>query len=300
MELGASHPGEIRPLAKLARPRVGVITNVRSVHLEGFGDLFGVARTKGELFEELPPDGVAVFNPAELGMSQIARRCGRASITFGARPGVHVRLESVEERAEGIAATINGVRFEVPLMSRRLAWNVCAGAAVGLAFGIDLPRAAEALRRFEAPSDRLSRRILGGLVMLYDAYNANPTSMRAALDAVRTQPAARRRVLVLGDMLELGPVSKRAHEDLGRAVAQAAPDLTVSVGRCVRATVGAMRERGVPAERIVSFEDTESAARSVPSLLADGDVVLLKASRGLKFEKIRDAIEARFAGAGAG
>ncbi|MCU0723949.1 MAG: UDP-N-acetylmuramoyl-tripeptide--D-alanyl-D-alanine ligase, partial [Planctomycetes bacterium] len=227
-ELGANHLGEIRPLARLVRPRVGVITNVRSVHLEGFGDLFGVARTKGELFEELPRDGVAVFNPAELGLSLIARRCALASVTFGARPGVHVRLESAEEGPGGIAARINGVRFEVPLMSRRLAWNVCAAAAAGLAFGIDLPRASEALRGFEAPSDRLSRRVLGGLLMLYDAYNANLSSMRAALEAVRAQAQGRRKVLVLGDMLELGNASRGVHEALGRAAAGVEPDLTVS------------------------------------------------------------------------
>jgi UDP-N-acetylmuramoyl-tripeptide--D-alanyl-D-alanine ligase len=294
VEMGANHPGEIRDLADLARPHVGVITNVRSAHLEGFTDLYGVARAKGELFESLGPRGLAVYNPAELGLDALVRRERLASLTFGAGPRCAVRIESAVETAEGLSVRINGVPFRLPLVGIRMAWNVAAAAAVGVALGVSLEEASEALRRFQGVPGRLSSRRLEGLTLIDDAYNANPASMRAALETLRARATAKRRVLVLGDMLELGKASLHCHLELGRQAAAVAPDLTIPVGRRISATVGAMVARGVPSATIHPFENAEAACEAVPALLREGDVVLLKASRALRFERIREAIESRF------
>ncbi len=294
VEMGANGPGEIRALSRLAAPRVGVITNVRKAHLEGFQDLFGVARAKGEIFEELPPDGLAVFNPAEFGLSTLAVRRETARLTFGAGRGCSARIEAVETAPGGIAVTINGTAFEVPVLGKRLAWNVAAAAAVGIAFGMDLPEAAEALRDFRSLPGRLHRTQAGPVTLIDDAYNANPASMKAALDALPATGIAGRRVLVLGDMLELGRSSLSCHMELGREASKTGADLVVTVGRYVSATAGALLSRGCPPSRIRHFEDTGSAALEIPGLLREGDVVLLKASRALRFEKIREAIESRF------
>ncbi|MHC4598190.1 MAG: UDP-N-acetylmuramoyl-tripeptide--D-alanyl-D-alanine ligase [Planctomycetota bacterium] len=294
VEMGANHPGEIRDLAALARPRIGLITNVRKAHLEGFSDLFGVARAKGELFEELGPRDLAVYNPAELGLNAIARRERLATLTFGAGSRCAVRIESAAETPEGLSVRINGVGFLVPLVGVRMAWNVAAAAAVGLALGVSLEQGSEALRRFRAPPGRLTSRRFAGLTLIDDAYNANPASMRAALEALRARTRAKRRVLVLGDMLELGKASLRCHMELGRQAAAVGPDLTIPVGRRISATVGAMVARGVDCSTIHPFEDAEAAVEAVPGLLREGDVVLLKASRALRFERILEAIESRF------
>ncbi|MHC5036657.1 MAG: UDP-N-acetylmuramoyl-tripeptide--D-alanyl-D-alanine ligase [Planctomycetota bacterium] len=258
VEIGANRSGEIRALARLARPSVGVITNIRSAHLEGFRDLFGVAREKGELFKALPPHGLAVFNPAELGLATIVRRAGTACLTFGAGPKCTVRLERAEETPEGLSLRINGVEVRMALQGVRLAWNVLAALAVGVAFGIDPAEGAKALRDFRAPEGRLTQKRFSGVTILDDAYNANPASMKAALEAIRSRPAGNRRILILGDMLELGKSALPAHVDLGRHMAAVEPDLTISVGSLVPAAVGSMIARGIPPSRILQFEDTAS------------------------------------------
>ncbi|MHC4777727.1 MAG: UDP-N-acetylmuramoyl-tripeptide--D-alanyl-D-alanine ligase [Planctomycetota bacterium] len=294
VEMGANHSGEIRSLARIARPRVGLITNIRSAHLEGFGNLPGVARAKGELFEELPPDGLAVFNPAEFGTSAMARRLGLPLLTFGARPGCIVRIESVRDRVDGISVKLNGVAFEVPLIGARMAWNVAAAAAVGLSLGVELEQAARSMRTFQGPRGRLTCETIGALTLIDDAYNANPSSMRAALETARAKERKGRLIVVMGDMLELGRSSLKYHMELGREVAAAEPDLTVFVGTRVSATVGAMVARGIDPRTIHYFDDTDAASAAVPGFLEKGDLVLLKASRGLRFERIRETIETRF------
>jgi UDP-N-acetylmuramoyl-tripeptide--D-alanyl-D-alanine ligase len=294
VEMGSNRPGEIESLARLARPRVGVVTNVRSAHLEGFGDLYGVAREKGSLLEAVAPQGVGVYNPGELGLSTIAMRSRVAALTFGASPRCSLCIESAHDTDRGLRARINGVDFLVPLNGARLAWNVAAAVAVGTAFGMSLAKASTILLDFAPPEGRLHRESCGGITLIDDAYNANPASMKAALEIVGAARDARRRVLVLGDMLELGKASLRAHTELGRDAACVKPDLTVSVGRHISATIGAMIARGVSPAKILHFEDADAASDAVPSLLSDGDVVLLKASRALRFEKIRNAIVSRF------
>jgi UDP-N-acetylmuramoyl-tripeptide--D-alanyl-D-alanine ligase len=215
-------------------------------------------------------------------------------MTFGAGEGCLIRIESVRETPSGLRIRLLGTELMVPIRGTRLAWNVAAASAVAVAFGMSLPHIASVLLDFRPPEGRLRREKLGPLTILDDAYNANPSSMRAALETLRSQTGRSRRVLVIGDMLELGKASLKAHTEIGRFAALSGPDLAVAVGRHISATIGAMIARGFPAARIHHFEDSDAAAMRVPDLLREGDVVLLKASRGLRFEKIRSAIADRF------
>jgi UDP-N-acetylmuramoyl-tripeptide--D-alanyl-D-alanine ligase len=296
LEIGANAHGEIDELAAVAEPRIGVITNIRPVHIEGFGSLEGVARAKGELVRWLPRDGVFVFNPAERGMMSLARRFAGGLFSYGDFPSCHLRGERVRFGDTALGMRIRGVDFEIPVIGRHNALNVLAAVSVGWILGVPLGKMAAALRRFEAPSSRMKRSDLGGVTLIDDAYNANPASVLSAMQAFREMRSFGRKILVLGDMMELGTRSLDFHRIIGRAAAELNPDLTVSVGPLSGATASTMVARGVPSPRIAHFEETEAAASHLASLLRRGDLVLLKASRKMKFEKIRSAIEGRWSG----
>jgi UDP-N-acetylmuramoyl-tripeptide--D-alanyl-D-alanine ligase len=291
IEIGANAPGEIADLAAVAAPRVGVITCIRPVHLEGFGSMQGVVRAKSELVDTLPRDGVFVFNPEEQGMVSAASRYEGGIMTFGTWPSATLKLEGASCGQTSLCVNVRGHEIRVPLIGRHNVMNVLAALSVGLLLGISLEEMARALRNFVGPQGRMMRRDLGDVTVIDDAYNANPASVLSAIRTFAGMETPGRKILVLGDMMELGPRSVDFHIFVGRAAAEMKPDLTVSVGPLSGATAGAMVARGIPADRILHFEKTQEAAGILASLVRKGDMILLKASRRMRFEKIREAVE---------
>ncbi len=294
VEIGANAPGEIAELAAVAAPRIGLITCIRPVHLEGFKSLDGVARAKSELVDALPADGVFAFNPEEHGMLRTASRFGGALLTFGTLPCCTMRMEGVETGRNSIRLSVRGTRFKVPLLGRHNAMNVTAAISVGWLMGVGIESMAEALKSFDGPKARMKMKDLGDVTMIDDAYNANPASVMSAIAVLAEMESPGRKVLVLGDMMELGTRALDFHRSVGRAAADMNPDLTVSVGPLSCAATSTMVARGVPQSRVMHFDDTSDAAIHIASILRSGDVVLLKASRKMSFEKIREAIERKW------
>lgn len=302
-EIGMNHSGEITPLTKLVRPHVAIVTTVDAVHLENFGSVEGIARAKAEIFEGLEPGGVAIVNadnPWKDLLSETARSHGAEVVTFGEAAGAAAHLDRsvLQETCSTVTATILGetITYKIGAPGKHLVGNSLAVLAAVKLAGADLVRAGLALQRVEQPKGRGKRhqlRFRGQSVLLIDeSYNANPTSVRAALAllAQASVPTGGRRVAVLGDMLELGPEAQEMHAGLLEAMVAAKVDKAYLSGPLMKALWQALPRamRGAYAETSASLE---------PILLEDvrgGDAIMVKGSFGSRMGPLVDALVRRF------
>jgi len=290
MELGMSHAGEITALAKLAQPNAGVVTNVGPVHLEFFNSVGDIARAKYELIESLPPNGTAVLNADDEYVSQFGRDFKGRVTTFGIHRPADVRAENVIVRG-GSGSEFSLVAggctepVRLPLVGEHNIYNALAAAAVGMDRGLTPSEAAGRLATL-APAEKRGEVLeLSGATVLNDCYNSNPKALAAMVDALAAV-AAKRRIAVAGEMLELGPEGPSLHRAAGEHMAGQKLDFVLGVRGMAREIVDAARAAGVAAE----FVDTpEQAGAWLAANVRPGDAVLLKASRGVKLEKALDA-----------
>lgn len=299
-ELGMNHAGEITPLSQLVRPDVAVITNIAAVHLAHFDGVAGIAEAKAEIFAGMTADGIAVLNRDNAYFAFLADAAWRAGITrvigFGADPDAEVRLLRTLATATGVDARvrIDGDDTSVRLAAHGRHWaiNATAVLSVVLALGGDTARAAAALVAVEAPRGRgrVTKTDLGDgrtVSVIDDAYNASPTSVRAAIAVLGDLDVDGRRIAVLGDMLELGDDAEALHAALARDLAAAKVDRVYSAGPLMAALDDAL-----PATMRGGHTHASSA---LPALLLpnlrDGDVVLVKGSLGSKMGLVVDALE---------
>jgi UDP-N-acetylmuramoyl-tripeptide--D-alanyl-D-alanine ligase len=301
VELGTNQPGEIAELTALAAPTVGVVTVVAPVHTEFLGSIDGVREEKAGLVRGLPADGVAVLNADDPRVASMARDTRARVVTFGTTAADVRAVGEVTDGREGLALTIEHggarQRLTLPLSGRHNVTNVLAAAGAGVALGFGLGEIAAGLARARPVKGRCVWRMAGDVRLLDDTYNANPQSVRAALDTVAAHRGGARLVVVLGDMLELGVGVEEAHREIGRyAVSPAGASLVVGMGRHAAALVEAARAAGVvEARHTETFEDTVAFLLKE---LVPGDLVLVKGSRGMRMERIVDALVARLARAG--
>ncbi len=298
VELGTNQPGEIAALAAIALPTVGVVTTVAAVHTEFLGSLDGVREEKAALVRAVRRDGRVVLNADDPRVAGMARDAAAPVITYGRAATAHVRAAG--EIADGPA----GLTFALEAEGRRLparlhftgahnVTNALAAAAAGLALGLDLPAIVEGLGAARPVGGRCVWRQAGTVTILDDTYNANPASTKAALETAAAHRGGRRLVVVLGDMLELGTMAEEAHREAGRQVVAAGADALVGLGPHARLAVEAAREGGLTeAHHATTFEDTMA---HLLKRVAPGDLVLVKGSRGMRMERVVDALMARLA-----
>jgi UDP-N-acetylmuramoyl-tripeptide--D-alanyl-D-alanine ligase len=294
IEMGMSHAGEIRALAKIAQPEIGVVTNVAPVHLEFFDSLAGIARAKYELVESLPASGTAVLNADDEYVSEFGREFKGRVVLYGTRPVTDVRAEKVQVRgAEGSefdVVTASGREHgRLPLVGEHNILNALAAVSVGLVRGLTLAEAVGALATL-VPADKRGQVVqLGNITVINDCYNSNPKALHAMVDALAAMKAGRR-IVVAGEMLELGPAAEEMHRAAGRHIAEKKIDVLVGVRGLAQGMVDGARQVGAEAEFVATPEEAgEWLARET----RDGDVVLLKASRGVKLEKALETWRAR-------
>jgi UDP-N-acetylmuramoyl-tripeptide--D-alanyl-D-alanine ligase len=286
LELGMSMLGEITALARIAQPETGVVTNVAPVHLEFFNDISEIARAKYELVESLPPNGIAVLNADDPFVSQFGRDFPGRVITYGFRPTATVRAENLELRAEqgstfDVVAAGRRERAQLSLVGAHNVHNALAAITVGLERGVSLPEAVAALSDLK-PADKRGEVVrVGNITIINDCYNSNPKALEAMVDALANMPA-KRRIVVAGEMLELGPQAKQMHGDSGRHMVEKKIDRVLGVRGLAQHIVDAAREAGARAEFVPG---PEQAGEWLARELREGDVVLLKASRGVKLER---------------
>jgi len=281
LEMGMNHGGEIRRLAAIARPEVGVVTNVGYAHIEFFDSIEGIAAAKRELIEGLPADGLAVLNADDVHVRRFREVHPGRSLLFGFAEDADVRVTAVGATEEGTRFEVLGTVFETTLTGRHSVMNLLAGIAVATAFGIAPERLREAVRSFTAGKMRGERLEHNGILVWNDCYNSNPEAARSMLDLLGETRAARR-IAVLGEMLELGSASARLHREVGEYAAGRGIDLVIGVRGEAREMVNAAASSGVD---VRFFEDPQEAGDFVKSAARPGDAILFKGSRGVRVEK---------------
>jgi UDP-N-acetylmuramoyl-tripeptide--D-alanyl-D-alanine ligase len=293
LEMGTNHPGEIRTLTKMALPDIAVITNCGAEHLEGLGDLAGVRKENATIIEGLPATGLLVVNGDDEALLEAVGGYGGKRLTFGFKSSNDLFATEVRCDTQGVRFRLNNSRREifVPLLGRHTAANALAAIAVARKLAVPEETVYQGLAQATGAAMRLQLQEIGGMRLLNDAYNANPSSMKAALETLAVLPAAGRRIAILGDMLELGPTSEALHRELGTVAAAGGVDQLVCVGSQASLIAEAAGKAGMAASAILHFPTADAAAAEVQQYLRTGDLILLKASRGIHLETIAAALE---------
>ncbi len=294
LEAGTNHPGELAPLVKMIQPKYGVITNIGREHLEFFGDVASVAREEGWLAELLPADGKLFINGDSEWTQQIAKRtCAKVvCVGLGGKNNwraFSIRLDKngVTFRVEAPKSEFNG-DYRINLLGRHQVVNALFAVAVSEELGLGRAEIQRGLAECKPPKMRLQFWEAGGVRVLDDAYNANADSTIAALETLCDLPLQGRRVVVLGDMEELGAHSESAHAEVGRRAAELKIGQLFAVGKMAGVVAKAAREGGLT--RVIEFENVETAVKAIKDFLKSGDVVLLKASRASRLERIAETL----------
>jgi UDP-N-acetylmuramoyl-tripeptide--D-alanyl-D-alanine ligase len=312
-EVGTNHPGEIKTLAEVVKPDVAVITSIGREHLEGFGDLAGVAAEEATVVKHIRPGGWAIATDAPELAEHL--KAIKNLVTFGRSPVATLRLTEAKHVLEGdqawLAFTINGrQKFRLPLVGEHNALNAMAALAVARRLGVDESRSAAAIATAGGAEMRLMIEKCGnasnGVTIINDAYNANPDSMIAGIDTLTSLAAAgfagsKRCVCILGEMREMGAASEAGHRAVAEALNTAAKrtpiELAVLVGEGMHDAHDALRGMGWTADRLHFFPSAEGdAAAEIAGFLRPGDLALVKGSRRVKLERVVEAAKARFAG----
>jgi len=284
LEMGMNHAGEIRALAEIAKPNVGVVTNVGWAHMESFDSIDGIAAAKRELIEALPPDGTAVLNSDDARVAAFSTSHAGPVVTFGESEKADVRAEDVKFTEGGVTFRVGATRFESPLTGRHSVSNLLAGIAVAGIYGIAPDRLTDRVRNIQPGKMRGERLQHRGILVFNDCYNSNPDAARAMLAVLRDTPA-KRRIAVLGEMLELGPWAEPLHRDVGSYAAECGIDVLVGLRGAACYMLDAAKRSGLRVDAAFFFDDPVPAGQLVRSLAQPGDAVLFKGSRGVHVER---------------
>jgi UDP-N-acetylmuramoyl-tripeptide--D-alanyl-D-alanine ligase len=294
LEAGTNHPGELAPLVRMIQPRFGVITNIGREHLEFFGDLAGVASEEGALAGELPADGKLFLNGDDLFAAQLAGRTQAAVVRTGFGEGNEWRVAWVRLSKDGALFRVIGPReefcgeYRINLLGRHQVGNAILAIALGAELGLTRDEIQRGLTECKPAKMRLQLSEENGVRVLDDSYNANADSVLAALQTLAELPCKGRKVAVLGDMAELGSHTEAAHREIGRRAAELGVGQLFTVGRMGAVTAQAARDAGLA--RVMEFPDVEAAAGVVRNFVKPGDLLLLKASRVARLERIAEQL----------
>ena len=292
LEMGMNVPGEIRRLTEIAEPDVGLITNVQTVHLEGMGSLERLKEEKGELFRRMRRDGTILVNGDDPRVVDLAGDYPGQKITFGIEHPADIMAKEIRlNGAEGTSFTLilDGEATEVHLrlLGRHFVPNALSAMAVACLFGVEVSRAREALENFQFFPMRMEVIPLrGGETLINDAYNANPYSTKVALETLVEAKGMGRAIAVLGDMLELGSLTKEAHEQIGKRVSELSVDFILAMGEEASVVVESAIRHGLPAEKARIVESHSEAISLLRQMIQNGDWILVKGSRKMAMEEI--------------
>ena len=300
IELGMSHTGELAHLTRIARPDAGVVTRVAIEHLEFFASIEEIAAAERELIENLPASAVAVLNADDPHVAGFAKAARGRVVRFGEKPPAEFRAERIEERgidgsAFDFVSPAGRARLELPLIGRHNVMNAVAALAAASVWGIG---AEEAKRVFPSlkPADKRGEvvRFEGGFSVINDTYNSSPTALNALVELLAKTPGYQRRILAAGEMLELGASSPELHRECGRLAARSGKiDWIFGVQGCAEDLVQGAIEAGLPPDCAQFFDNSQEAGKFIEGFIDAGDLLLLKGSRGVRMEKVLEAIDAK-------
>lgn len=297
IEMGVDQQGQTTRLCEIARPTVGIITNIGPDHLEFFGSMEGSAQAKAELLDLLPADGALALNADDQYFDYLAARARCRVVSFGVAAKAEVRaVQSRDRNGSGSAFGLMLPGRARPIAVRLKTYgqhniqNALAAAAIGFVLGVPATAIVEGLARFRPAAMRSQVLFVHGVRLINDCYNANPASMRAAIQLLAQLGAKQRMIAVLGDMLELGSEAKQMHRAVGAFLAGHGITYLIACGALGQELAQGARSEGMPADRIVEVPDAAAAGAALKSMVRQGDVVLVKASRGMHMEHVVEMI----------
>jgi UDP-N-acetylmuramoyl-tripeptide--D-alanyl-D-alanine ligase len=298
IEMGVDNIGQTTRLCQIAKPTIGIITNIGPDHLEFFGSMDVSAQAKAELLDLLPGDGTAVLNADDCYYDYLAARARCRVVSFGLSVKADVR--ALDVTADGRNGTmfrllLPGVRrhtnIHIRVQGEHNVANALAAAAVGRTLGLSGVAIAQGLSKFRPAAMRSQVSVSQGVKLIIDCYNANPASMTAAVQLLAQIRTKGKKIAVLGDMLELGSNAGQMHEEVGAFVARQGIDQLVACGPLGKSLAKGAREAGQDPTHIMEVSDAQTAADAVKAIAKSGDVVLIKASRGMKLERVADVLQ---------
>lgn len=293
LEMGTNHLGEIRRLSEIARPRIALITNIGPSHLEYLKDTNTVLEAKSEIMEHMDKDSKLILNGDDKLLSGL--KTDFKVVKFGLSKKFDFYAEKVNLEPDGINFKLNGKwDISLNLVGRHNIYNALGAIATTWDFGVSIDEIREALREFRVPNMRMEVKRIGNIKIINDSYNSNPLSMRQAIEALRDITSEGRKILVAGDMLQLGNLSGRFHHLVGRQAAESGIDLLVAVGKLAEHVAKGAQEAGMSEKNIKLYNVTEEARGTVASLIKEGDTILVKGSRAMKMEQIVEVLESEF------
>lgn len=297
IEMGVDQQGQTTRLCEIAKPTIGVITNIGPDHLEFFGSMEGSAQAKAELLDHLPQDGAVVLNADDEYFDYLAARAQCRVVAFGRSPKADIRAVNI--RSDDKGGTVFGLVLpgksrqpEVRIRTQGMhnVSNALAAAGVGFVLGLSGTAIAEGLAKFRPAAMRSQISTSHGVQVINDCYNANPASMKAAIQLLAEMSQGKRSIAVLGDMLELGAGSKQMHREVGAFLAAQGIGYLLACGVLGRELAEGSRRAGMPTDRITELPDAAAAGDALTAMVRQGDVVLVKASRGMRMEQVVEAV----------
>lgn len=285
IEIGTNHEGEIAALSRLAAPTIAVITNIGPSHLESFGDLEGVFRAKTEILASMGKSGIVIINGDDEYLARIKPGPYRIfSYGFGGANDINAKL--LRSAGGFVELTVEGKeRYALNVLGRHNAYNALAAITVGRILGVGYKRIRQALSDYKPTERRMALKKINGVTVIDDSYNSNPLSMSTAIESIRRYPA-RERWVVTGDMMELGKMSKRFHEDVGDLIVKAGVNGLLTIGELSRSTYRKAVDAGMEKSRARHCSTHEEAAMYLKRFVRPGDLVLVKGSRAMRMEEV--------------
>jgi UDP-N-acetylmuramoyl-tripeptide--D-alanyl-D-alanine ligase len=295
LEMGMSGKGEIKRLAEIAKPNVGIITNISEGHLENLPTIKDVQEAKGELFESLNQNGTAIVNADDPLVLELSRSLRSKIVTYGLKNSADIQADNVKQRGnEGFDFTLHFFNEKTPVFLPFLGAcnisNALAAIAAGHALGLSSQKILSGLQGCRLMPQRMQTEKKGDITIINDAYNANPRSMQEALMTLSSYKTNGKKVFVMGDMLELGRISESAHKNFGKQFSDSSVDLLVTVGTLSQLASHTALDSGVDKNRVRSFENKEDSILFLNESLQVGDCILVKGSRGMRMEQVIEGI----------
>lgn len=290
LEMGTNSPGEIGRLARIAAPEIGIITNISPCHLEGLKDVDGIAKEKASLLTHLQGRAVSILNRDDPSFDFLASKAPGKVVTFSLCHRADFMAIDMDVNFEGIRFEVAGVKVKLPVLGVHNIYNALAVFACAAELDITPERIATAFARYESPPMRLKPIRKGSLLVIDDAYNANPGSMDSAIKTFSVLPVKGRKVVVLGDMMELGKDSRALHRQVGGQLSCGQFDLVAAVGEQSQEYIAGAMEHGLSKKGLITFSSTQEAIQELPGMLKAQDSILVKGSRKMGLEKLIESV----------
>lgn len=292
IEMGTNAPGEIKRLSEIISPDYAILTNISPTHLEGLGDIKGVADAKAEFIENMDEEGTLITNSDDNWCAKISRRFSGKVVGYGFGKDALIRASNVKRNESGFDFMVNdSFPVAVRIMGKHNIYNALAAIALCFSIGIRLEELGDKFEDFSPPPMRMEKQICGDIVIINDGYNASPLSMSVAIEEFAQLQVPGRRVLVCGDMLELGNKSEELHREIGEKVAQFHIDNLWTIGPYSRLIAEEAIIKGMPRDNIQSCKNSEEMCTLVASLIRSNDTVLIKGSRKMRLETVSHQIK---------